>query len=91
MALIHCDQNQVQLAASIFPLQVVEFPMMYIGIPLSVTKLHKAALQLLVNKVANRLPTWKGKLMHHSGRLILIKTIMTAIPVYTSISIELPP
>jgi hypothetical protein len=55
-----------------------------------VTKLPKSALQLLLDKVADKLPIWKGRLMHRSGRLALIKTTMTVVPVYTSISIGLP-
>jgi hypothetical protein len=69
----------------------VDFPIKYLGLPLSVSKLPKFALQPLVNKVADRLPTWKGKLMHRNGRLVLIKTTLPSMPVYTFISIELPP
>jgi hypothetical protein len=89
MALIRCDVNQVQLAAS-FPCQVVDFPIKYMGLPLLVTKLPRTALQPLADEVADQLPTWKGKLMHRSGRLVLIKTTLSSMSVYTSISIELP-
>jgi hypothetical protein len=60
------------------------------GLPLSVTKLPRTALQPLADKVADQLPTWKGKLMHRSRRLVLIKTTLSSMSVYTSISIELP-
>jgi hypothetical protein len=91
MAPIRCDPDQVQLASFIFPCQVVDFPMKYLGIPISVTTLLKFALQPLVDKVANRLPAWKGRLKHHSGQLVPIKTTLAAIPVYISISLRLPP
>jgi hypothetical protein len=55
-----------------------------------VTKLPKAALQTLVDRVVDRLPVLKGRLMHHSGHLALIKSALTTIPIYTSISIGLP-
>jgi hypothetical protein len=42
------------LAVSLFPNQVVGFPLKYLGIPLSV-KLLKSALQQLVDKVADKL------------------------------------
>jgi hypothetical protein len=64
--------------------------MKYIGIPLAVTKLPKATLPPLVYKVTNRLPNWKGKLMHRCGRLTLIKTMLSAMPVYKSIGLALP-
>jgi hypothetical protein len=91
MAPIRCDPTQIQVAASIFPCQVVDFLIRYLGLPLSIKKLPRSALQPLADKVAHRLPTWQGKLMHRSGRLVLVKTMMSSIPVYTSISIELPP
>jgi hypothetical protein len=91
LAPIRCDASQVQVAASIFPGQIVEFPIKYLGLPLSVTKLPKSTLQPLANKVTDWLPTWKGKLMHRSGRLVLSKTTLSSIPVYTSICLKLPP
>jgi hypothetical protein len=38
MELIHCDDEQIQLATSLFPCQVVQFPVRYLGIHLSVKK-----------------------------------------------------
>jgi hypothetical protein len=53
-------------------------------------KLLKFAFQLLADKMADKLPTWRGHLMHRSGRLTLIKTTLTAILVYMTISHALP-
>lgn len=47
-------------------------------------------LQPMVDCVANRLPTWKGKLMNQSGHLALIRSTLTAIPVHIAICIPLP-
>jgi hypothetical protein len=46
--------------------------------------------QPLVDKVVNRLLPWKGQLMHHSGQVMLIKTTLVDIPVYTTIAQSLP-
>jgi hypothetical protein len=85
------SEEQMATASNFFPCQLIEFPVKYLGIPLSVTKLPRCALQPLLDRVADKLPTWKGRLMHRSGQLTLIKTIMMAVPVYTSISVGLPP
>jgi hypothetical protein len=55
------------------------------------SKLPRSVLQPLADQMANRLPVWKGKFMHWSGRLTLIKTTLVAISMYTTISTELPP
>jgi hypothetical protein len=59
--------------------------------PLSVFKLPRSSLQPIADKMAGNLPAWKGRLLHHSGCLTLIKTTLVAMLVYTAISIELPP
>jgi hypothetical protein len=69
----------------------VEFPVKYLGMPRALAKLSKAALQPLLDRVADHLLVWKGCLMRQSGRLILIRTTLSAIPVHTSISLGLPP
>jgi hypothetical protein len=68
----------------------VSFPIKYLEIPLSVSKLPKSALQPLMYKVVDKLSAWHGRLMHRSGCLTLIKTTLSAMPIYTSISIGLP-
>jgi hypothetical protein len=87
---IHCLEEHTQLTLAHFPCQAVQFPIKYLGIPLSVHKLPKASLQPMVDRVANKLPVWKGQPMHRSGHLALIKSTLMAMPVYMSISIGLP-
>jgi hypothetical protein len=90
MAPIRCTEEGIHLALNIYPCQRVEFPIRYLGIPLALGKLPKSALQPLVDKVVDKLPVWKGNFMNCSGRLALIKSTLTAIPIHTSISVGLP-
>jgi hypothetical protein len=41
--------------------------------------------------MSDKLPVWKGKLMNMSGRLTLVKTTLSTIPLYTPFNVELPP
>jgi hypothetical protein len=50
----------------------------------------QSTLQPLVDRLADRLPAWKGRLLHRSGWLTLIKTTLCVGPIYTMISIGLP-
>jgi hypothetical protein len=78
------------LAAALFPCQTIQFLIKYLGIPLSVTKLPRSALHPLLDRVVEKLLVWKGRLMHHSGQLALVKFALMAIPIYTSIRVGLP-
>jgi hypothetical protein len=87
MAPIQCGEDQLALASAELPCQMVDFPIKYLGSPLSVTKLLKVAFQSLVDQAADKFPTWKGRLMRRSGCIILIKSTLQAIPIYVSISL----
>jgi hypothetical protein len=89
MVAICCSEEQVQNSALHFPCEVAQFAIRYLGLPLSVMKLPKAVLQPLMDRVADKLPTWKGQLLHHSDRLALIKVTLTTIPIYMAISVGL--
>jgi hypothetical protein len=41
--------------------------------------------------MSDKLPVWKGRLMNRTGHLTLIKTALFAIPLDTTISVELHP
>jgi hypothetical protein len=71
--------------------QVAPFPIHYLGMPLSTTKLPKDQVRRTVDAVARRLPACHGPLMAKSGRLIWVKSVLSAIPVYCMIADGLLP
>jgi hypothetical protein len=89
MAPIRCTDEQISLATTLLPCQKVDFPITYLGLPLSMTKLPKYVLQPLADRIADKLAAWKGRLLHCSGHLTLIKTTLCAVPVYTLINVKL--
>jgi hypothetical protein len=89
IAPIRCDEEQVQLVTDVFPCPIVSFPVKYLGLPLSVCKLLKSSLLVLVDQMGDCLLAWKGRLLHRSGRLSVIMSTLVTIPVYTAMSQEL--
>ena len=86
---IQCDlESTVQLLTH-FPGRIDPFPIKYLGIPLGLRKLSKSDFQPLIDKVANRLPTWKAGLMNRAGRTVLIKSTLSAIPTHTAVALNL--
>jgi hypothetical protein len=71
-------------------IQITEFPITYLGVPLSTKAILKASRRPLVQKIANKLPTWKGPLMPKSGRLVLTKSVLSTMPTYLIMADQLP-
>jgi hypothetical protein len=67
------------------------FPCRYLGIPLSIYKLRRSEEQPIVDKVAARIPWWKGQMLNTAGRTALVKTTLSAIPIHTAIALCLSP
>jgi hypothetical protein len=61
--LIRCESLDVDPIVLALPCGTAQFPCTYLGLPLSPTRLPRAWLQPYVDKLANRLPTWKGALL----------------------------
>lgn len=79
---IRCEQSVVQPLLVPLPVPVLKFPCQYLGLPLHHRKLTKADLQPLIDKVAARLPKWRGKLLNAAARLALVNSVLSAIPIY---------
>lgn len=86
---IGCSEEEVLQAINHFPCKVTPFPCRYLGIPLSVRRLTKAQEQPLVDKVADRLPTWMSGLLSRAGRLLLTKVTLTSLVVYPAMALQL--
>jgi hypothetical protein len=68
----------VQPAVDLLTCPVVELPITYPGIPLTIRKPTSAQMQQMVDKVAARLPIWKANLMDNAGRLAMVKSVLGA-------------
>jgi hypothetical protein len=90
MTPIHCEEHDIAVVHNSLPCKVQVFPCRYLGLPLSVKKLPKAAFYELIDKVADKLLGWKASMMNPAGRVTLVRAVLSAIPIYQLLALELP-
>ncbi|WVZ83247.1 hypothetical protein U9M48_030415 [Paspalum notatum var. saurae] len=83
---ISCSVQDVDLIQQSLGCQVVTFPCIYLGIPLHIKRLRRCDEHMIVDKVAARIPKWKGNLLNLAGRSVLVKSTLSAIPVHVAIA-----
>lgn len=88
---IHCTGEDVQRVHDVLHCKVEYFPSKYLGVPLSIFKLSRAEEQAIIDKIAARIPLWKGNLLSVAGRTALVKHTLSAIPVHMAIVLPLSP
>jgi hypothetical protein len=87
---IYGGEDTLNDIVSILGCQVQEFPVRYLGLPLSTRPIPKANYQALVEQVARKMPPYHGAPMARSGRLIWIKSVLRSVPIYTVMVENLP-
>ena len=88
---LHCSQNDIARVRDILSCRIEDLPCRYLGAPLSVRRLKRSDEQPLIDKVAARIPKWKGNMLNVAGRTALVKATMSAIPTHMSIVLCLSP
>jgi len=58
------------------------FPCRYLGLQLHTRSLQKVHVQPLIERIGQRLPSWKGKMLNRAGRLTLVTTVLSSMPTY---------
>jgi hypothetical protein len=87
---IRCSDQVVEEVQGTLGCNVVNFPCKYLGLPLSHKKLTAVDLLPLIDKIADKLPGWKAALMHPAGRNVLVKAVLTAIPIHHLMVLQCP-
>ena len=87
---IHCLEEHRTLLQTHLPCQISEFPCKYLGVPLSPHKLTKAQAQPIIERIADRLPSWKADLLTKAGRSVLVQYVLTSMLIYLVLVLDLP-
>ncbi|KAM0889642.1 hypothetical protein ACQ4PT_027585 [Festuca glaucescens] len=87
---IRCSDDHLAAAALHFPCGIKPFPCTYLGLRLSYNRLPRASLQPIIDTICRRLAPRSAAFYTSVGRLVLIKSVITSIPIYLSIAMELP-
>lgn len=59
-----------------------QFPMKYLGCPITRNRKRKEHYSDLIRKVKDKLQAWKGKMLSYGGKEVLITSVLQSIPIY---------
>ena len=69
---------------------MVKLPIIYLGIPLGANPRRIETWKLVMEKIEKRLALWKAKLLSRARRLVLIKPVLTSLPLYYQSIFKIP-
>jgi hypothetical protein len=77
------QQQDKEIMANMLNYVLGEFPVKYLGIPVSDHHLGMGALSPILQKMIKRLDSWKGKHITFGGRQIITNSCLSSIPLYS--------
>jgi hypothetical protein len=87
---IRCDDETAQWVANYFNCSRKDFPIIYLGLPLSTGRLRRANIWPLIDKYSRKLKGWKPRFLRISGRLSLTRSVLMALPLHLLVVLPLP-
>jgi hypothetical protein len=66
------------------------FPFKYLGIPIHFRKLNNKDWEMIEERIEKKLSSWKGKYLLVGGRLVLINSVLSILPIFMLSFFEIP-
>jgi len=76
------DESMLNVFSTTLNCKHMKIPFVYLGMPIGGNPRSTQFWQPMIEKVSTRLSIWKGKLISMAGRLCLIKSVLSALPLY---------
>lgn len=87
---LNLNPHQINVTRTILGCQPTTLPITYLGLPLTITKPNKHLFIPLIQKMEKRLQGWRGKLLSKGGRMQLVASVLSALPIYYMAAFKLP-
>ncbi|KAG7552028.1 Reverse transcriptase domain [Arabidopsis thaliana x Arabidopsis arenosa] len=62
----------------------------YLGMPILQKRINKETFGIILERMSSKLAGWKGRMLSLAGRITLIKSVLSSIPVHSMSTIKLP-
>ncbi|MCI41668.1 LINE-1 reverse transcriptase like, partial [Trifolium medium] len=80
----------LQGAASFLHCKIGSFPFIYLGFPVWANPRLVSTWDPVVNSIEKRLFSWKNRYVSLGGRVVLINSVLAAIPVFDISFLKIP-
>ena len=84
------EDSWAQSIAAKLGCQVVQLPFTYLGVPLGANMRKYPSWRPIIDKVQQRLSSWKATCLSKAGRLVFIKAVLNSLPIYYLSNFKLP-
>ncbi|XP_077249381.1 uncharacterized protein LOC143888877 [Tasmannia lanceolata] len=82
MYAINVSESDASSFAGIMGCGLDVFPATYLGLPLGVGRPKHTLWAPIIQRIERRLATWKRRLVSKGGRLVLLKAVLSNMPIY---------
>lgn len=79
---INISESWLSEAASVLGCKVGKIPFLYLGLPIGGNPRRLSFWEPVVHRIKSRLSGWNSRFLSFGGRLILLKAVLTSLPVY---------
>ncbi|WVZ96849.1 LOW QUALITY PROTEIN: hypothetical protein U9M48_042432 [Paspalum notatum var. saurae] len=87
---LFCFRENIELYTELFGWKAGNFPTNYFGIPIHYRKLRNCDWGKAEERFEKRLSSWKGKHLSIGGRLTLINSVLSSLPMYMMSFFSIP-
>jgi hypothetical protein len=87
---IRCDDDTASSVANHFSCIRKDFPIIYLGLPLTTGRLRRSDVWPLIDKFSRKLKGWKPRFLYTGGRLTLTRSVLMALPLHLLSVLPLP-
>jgi hypothetical protein len=73
---IRCNGFNITPVLTDLPAKRTQFPIKYLGLPLTTVRLRRVDFQPLVDETVAKFNSWNGRNLNYAGRLTLVKAVL---------------